>query len=258
MERLGHRPCDVLGLGDQEVVLGDRQGDAGDVGFLETVGADQAGRHLAGDGDHRHRVHVGVGQRGHQVGRAGPRCGHADPRAPGHLRVSGGRVTGALLVADQDVPDRGRVEERVVQRQDGTSRDAEHDVHTQPLQRPDQGRGACHPGACRGGGLAARRGVTAVGRVGPRARVRAGPLAGRSGRGGAPGWAGPGWESAASRDAARAARSRGVGLEPFRAVPASPGPGGAAVVWSVIASFPRLRWVAGGQQKTLGAIGGRG
>jgi len=37
-----------LGLGDQEVVLGDRDRDAGDVGLLEAVGADQVARHLPG------------------------------------------------------------------------------------------------------------------------------------------------------------------------------------------------------------------
>ena len=142
-------------------------------------------RNLAGHGNQRHGIHLGVGKAGYQVERLRAGRRHHDARAPGHLRVPGGRVTGALLVADQDVPDRGRVEERVVQREDGTARDAEHDVHTQPLQRPDQGRGARHPGAGRGGGLAARRGVTAVRpRRRPRARVRAGPLAGRSGRGG--------------------------------------------------------------------------
>jgi hypothetical protein len=40
VERLADGPGDVLGLGDQEVVLGDRLGDAGDVGLLEGVGAD--------------------------------------------------------------------------------------------------------------------------------------------------------------------------------------------------------------------------
>ena len=34
---------DVLGAGDEVVVLGDRQRDAGDVGLLERVGADERG-----------------------------------------------------------------------------------------------------------------------------------------------------------------------------------------------------------------------
>ena len=103
VERLGDGPGDVVGVGDQEIVLGDRQRDPGDVGFLEPVGPDQPGRHLAGDGHHRDRVHVGVGERRHQVGGSRARRGHAHPRAAGHLGVAGGGVPGALLVPDQDV-----------------------------------------------------------------------------------------------------------------------------------------------------------
>ena len=88
-------------------------------------------------------------------------------------------MTCALLVADQDVPDRGRVEERVIEREDGSAGDAEHDVHAQLLQRPDQGGGTGHPGT--GRGVGARRGVAAVGRVVARARVTPGPFAGRRG-----------------------------------------------------------------------------
>jgi hypothetical protein len=34
------RPGDVLGLGDQKIVFGDRHGDSGGVALLEGVGAD--------------------------------------------------------------------------------------------------------------------------------------------------------------------------------------------------------------------------
>ena len=76
-----------------------------DVRFLERVRADRGPRHLPGDRDDRHRVHVGVGDRGDQVGGARTRGRHADPDLAGRLRVSLGGVAGALLVADQDVPD---------------------------------------------------------------------------------------------------------------------------------------------------------
>src|SRR5699024_2835085 len=56
VERLADHAGDLGGLGDQEVVLGHRLGDAGDVGLLEGVGADRGGGDLAGDADHRHRV----------------------------------------------------------------------------------------------------------------------------------------------------------------------------------------------------------
>ena len=42
MERLGDGPRDVVGVGDQEVVLGDRHRDAADVRLLEGVRTDRA------------------------------------------------------------------------------------------------------------------------------------------------------------------------------------------------------------------------
>ena len=133
---------DVGGLGDQEAVLGDRHGDAADVGLLEGVGADGGAADLAGDGDDRHRVHVRVGDRGDQVGRAGTGGRHADADLAGHHRVALGRVAGALLVPDEDVAHLLGVVERVVRGQDRPARDAEDGVSADLLERPDQRLGA--------------------------------------------------------------------------------------------------------------------
>ena len=138
VERLGDGPRDVGGVGDQEVVLGDRHRDAADVGLLEGVGADRGAGDLAGDRDHRHRVHVGVGDRGDQVGRARPAGRHADADLAGGAGVALGRVAGALLVPDQDVPDLDRVVERVVRREDRAARDAEDVLGARALQGLDQ------------------------------------------------------------------------------------------------------------------------
>ena len=92
---------------------------------------------LSGDRHHRHRIHVGVGQRSDQVGGAGARRRHAHPDPAGGVRVSTGGVTGALLVADQDVAQLLGVEKRVVDRQHGATGDAEDDVDVELLQRPD-------------------------------------------------------------------------------------------------------------------------
>jgi hypothetical protein len=138
VERLGDRPRDLRGILDQEVVLRDRERDAADVGFLEGVRADRGRRHLAGDRDDRHRVHVRVGDRGDQVGRPRSRGRHADPDPAGGLRVPLRGVAGALLVPDQHVPDGGGVEQRVVRRQDRAAGDAEHDVRTDRLERVDE------------------------------------------------------------------------------------------------------------------------
>jgi hypothetical protein len=70
--------------------------------------------------------------------------------APGPL-VAGGRVARALLVPDQDVPDDLGVEQRVVGRQDGAARDAEHHVGADSLERVHQclRAGGPHPAGAR-------------------------------------------------------------------------------------------------------------
>ena len=91
----------------QEIVFGAGARDAERVGFLERVAADQLGGNLAGDGDDRNRIHHGVDQAGHQVGRArtGGRAAHA--HLAGGARVSFRREAGVLLMPHQNVLDRG-------------------------------------------------------------------------------------------------------------------------------------------------------
>ena len=137
VEGLGHHPRDVVAVADQEVVLGDRHGDAGDVGLLEGVRADQRAADLPGHGDHRDRIHLRVGQRCHQVGGPGTRGGHHDADLPGGVRVAAGCVAGTLLVANQDVPQLLRVEQRVVDGEHGAAGDTEDDLDVELLQRPD-------------------------------------------------------------------------------------------------------------------------
>ncbi len=103
VEGLAHRLGDVLDVEDERVVLGDRDGDAGDVGFLEAVAADQPADDRAGDADQRHGVHPGVGDAGDQVGGAGAGGGQADAGLAGDAGVGVGGVGGGLLVAHQDV-----------------------------------------------------------------------------------------------------------------------------------------------------------
>ncbi|MPM41825.1 hypothetical protein SDC9_88485 [bioreactor metagenome] len=142
VERLLDRQRDVLGPGHQEAVLGHRHRDAADVGLLEGVRADHRGADLAGDRDHRHRVHHRVGDRRDQVGRPGARGHHADPDPTGRHRVSLGCVPRTLLVAAEDVADLPGVQQRVVRRQDGATGEAENDVYPDVLQRADERLGA--------------------------------------------------------------------------------------------------------------------
>ncbi len=144
VEGLADGAGDVPGLGDEEVVLGHRQRDPGYVRFLEPVGADQVRGHLTGDRHHGDAVHVGVGERGDQVGRAWAARRHADANPAGCLGVPGRRVPGTLLVADQDVPDLLGVKQWVVRGQDGPAGNAEHHLHADLLKGEDERLGAGH------------------------------------------------------------------------------------------------------------------
>ena len=105
VKRLGDRAWNVVGIRDEIRMLRDRHRDALDVGFLEGIGTDRGGRHLAGDGDHRNAVHVRIGNRRHQVRctRTGGRDARADPIAGECVSLCG--MPGALLMPAEDVPD---------------------------------------------------------------------------------------------------------------------------------------------------------
>ena len=115
---------DVFGAGDEEVVLGDGQGDAGDVDLLERVGAEDFGGDLAGDADDGDGVEHGRGDAGDEVGGAGAGGGDGDADLARGAGVAVGHVRGALLVADEDVVD-GELAQRVVGGQDGSAGIAE-------------------------------------------------------------------------------------------------------------------------------------
>ena len=118
---------DVLDVLDQEIVLGARTRDADEVRFLKSVVADHRGRNLAGQHDHRGGIHVGVGDAGDGVGRAGAGGNEHDAGPSADARIALGHVSRALFVADEDVLDL-RVEESVVGRQDRAAGIAEDDI----------------------------------------------------------------------------------------------------------------------------------
>ena len=129
-------------------MLRHRHRDPGDVGLLERVVADDRGRHLAGDRDDRDRVHLRVGEGGHEVAAAGAGRRHRDADLAGRPRIPLGRVARALLVPAQDVPDR-RVEQRVVRGQDRPAGDPEDDVDAFALEGLEQRLGAVTFIGCR-------------------------------------------------------------------------------------------------------------
>ena len=133
----------VLGVLHQVAVLDDGQGDAGDVGLLERVQADEMPADLPGDGHHGHAVHVGVGDGGDEVGRSRTGGGQAHAhlaRGPG---VAVGRMAGTLLVPDEDVVD-VEIVEGVVEGDEHPSRKPEYGVDPFALQRFEDHSGCFH------------------------------------------------------------------------------------------------------------------
>ncbi|CAA7626911.1 conserved hypothetical protein [Magnetospirillum sp. UT-4] len=125
VEGLVHGAGQIVDVLDQVIVLGARPGDAGDVGFLEGVVADQAGRHLAGEAHQRHRVAQGIGQAGDGVGGAGARGDQHAADLAGGAGVALGGMHGGLLVTDQHVLEAVLLEQLVVDGQYRAARIAE-------------------------------------------------------------------------------------------------------------------------------------
>ena len=119
------------------------QGDAGGVGLLEAVGADQVGPHLPGDEHGGHRVEHRVGDRGDEVGGPGAARGEGDAHAAARLGVALGRMSRPRLVAAEDVA-QAAVVEGVVGRQVGTPREAEYRVDALGLEALDDGIDSSH------------------------------------------------------------------------------------------------------------------
>jgi len=141
VERLTHHHRNVLRAHHQLVVLGDAARDADRVAFLERIGADRRRRNLAGDADHRNRVHICVAQRSHEVGRRGTAGDHRDARLAGDVRVTLGHVAGALFVAHENVADL-RLDERVVRRENAAAGQSEHHFDVLVLERADERLGS--------------------------------------------------------------------------------------------------------------------
>ena len=108
-------------------MLGDGGGDAGDVGFLEGIPADQMGGHLAADHHQRDGVDVRRGDAGDHVAYAGTAGGEAHthlPRGPG---IAVGRMDRALFVTGEDVGELHPVQ-GIIQAQYSTSRIPKDDL----------------------------------------------------------------------------------------------------------------------------------
>ena len=87
-------------------MLGDRHRQSGNVDFLEGIPAEQGSSHLTGDGDDRHGIHIGGGQAGDQIGRAGTGGGDTDADLAGGAGISVRRMHRPLFMHRQDMTQR--------------------------------------------------------------------------------------------------------------------------------------------------------
>ena len=120
------------------MVLGHAAADLDNRRFLEGVGADDAGAHLAGNGQHGDAIELGVGNRGHQVCGPGAARGRADadlaraPRVP--LR---GKSAPLLVPRQNDAKLVAESREGLVQRNARTAGIGKNRIHPVVHQRLD-------------------------------------------------------------------------------------------------------------------------
>ena len=107
---------------DHEAVLHDRPRDTDHVSFLEGIGAHHGARHLAGQNDHRNRVHVGGGNTGNGIGCARTGGYQHHTGLAGGASVTVRHMGGRLLVTNQDVFHFRFFEQCVVNMQESTTR----------------------------------------------------------------------------------------------------------------------------------------
>ena len=129
-----HNAREVGRFADQIVVFGSRAGDAGGVGLLERVIADEVSWHLAGETDQGDAVHQRIDKAGDGIG--GARTGSDENNAhfPGAAGVTLCGVNRCLLMADENMTNGVLVEQRIVNRQNGSARIAENDIDILILQ----------------------------------------------------------------------------------------------------------------------------
>jgi len=130
---------------DEIVVLGAGPRDADNIDFLEGVVADKRRGDLAGNDDDRHGIHVGGGDAGYGIGGSGARGHEAYAYPAGGPGVPVRGVDGALFVPRQDMAQR-IPRQLIVDVNDRTSGEAEHDFHALALQglQKDLGPGEFH------------------------------------------------------------------------------------------------------------------
>lgn len=141
VKSLRHDPRHLARIPYHVGVLHNGQGDAKDVRLLEAVGANQMARYLPSDDHHGYRVHHGVGDARHQVGRPWARGSKTHPHLASGASISVGGVGSRLFVAYQvmfEQPLRLGFVQLVVDGEDGSPRIAKDVLHPMPVQAVHQ------------------------------------------------------------------------------------------------------------------------
>ena len=155
VKRLLHDARNVVHVRDEVAVLHNGQGYADDVGFLKRAAADHVLVDLAGDGNERAGIEVGIGDGGDEIGGAGAAGAHAHAGLAGGAGVTFRRKTAALLVPRQDGADFGSGK-RLMDFHAGAAGIGKNDLDAFAFEGFDEdvasGHGGSNLGALGGGG----------------------------------------------------------------------------------------------------------
>ena len=145
MERLDHGCLEFFHILHEIIMLRAGACDTGRVGLLECVIADQMCWHLPGQTDNGHRIHQRIGKAGDSICRAGAGGHKHNTGLAGRAGIALGGMNRRLLMPDQNVSDLVVLEQRVIDREHGTTRIAEDNLDSLILERLQKQLGTRHP-----------------------------------------------------------------------------------------------------------------
>ena len=130
-----HDARQIIHVFDEIIMLGACACDADRVGLLKRIGADEMGRHLAGNAYHGNGIHQRIGQAGHRIGRAGAGGDKHNAAFTAGTGIALSRMGRALFMADKNMLNILLLEQFVINRQYGAAGIAEYMLNTLILQR---------------------------------------------------------------------------------------------------------------------------
>ena len=96
--------CQVVNVFDKKIVFNTRASDTNGIHFLKSIIPYQMCCHLGGEHHHGYRIHKGRRNTCHRVGHAGTGSDKHHPWLTGRTGKTVSRVSGALLVPNEDMP----------------------------------------------------------------------------------------------------------------------------------------------------------